>query len=96
MTRDLLDHNLRFNNVVPIVFSAITISISSASVYFSVINRISLVEQKIDTIINQQQEVIKNFDKREAAEDARYTNLATRVGTNSIRLTKLETIDGIK
>lgn len=77
---------------VPIITSIVLVALA----FGAVLTRIALVEQKQDTIISQNAELLKTFKEEKVADDLRYTNLATRVGTNSTRLTALETLEQVR
>lgn len=77
---------------VPIVTSAVMIALS----YGVLLTKVALLAQGQDTIIAQNEELLKNFKEQKVADDLRYSNLASRVGTNSTRLTAIETLENIR
>ena len=77
---------------VPIVTSAVMLALS----YGVLLTRIALLEQKMDTLISQNQQFIQQVKDRELAEDARYKEVLSRVGTNSTRITALETLESVR
>lgn len=77
---------------VPIVTSAVMIALS----FGALLTKIALLNKGQETIIAQNEELLKNFKEQKIADELRYTNLASRVGTNSTRLTALETIQNIR
>lgn len=77
---------------VPIVTSAVMIALS----FGALLTKIALLNKGQETIIAQNEELLKNFKEQKIADELRYTNLASLVGTNSTRLTALETIQNIR
>lgn len=80
--RDLLEHTLKFNNVIPIVSSAIMITASAVLLYSRFDKRLALIEQKqvemnakLDTLLT----------KYASVED-RYGKLALQVNTLEVKL----------
>lgn len=96
MSQDAANHSIKLTVVISIVCSSILATVSGATIYFSLVTRLALMEQKQDTIIAQNKELIETFKARDLVEETRYNNLATRVGTNSNRLTSLETLEQIR
>lgn len=77
---------------VPIITSAVMIALS----FGTLLTKIALLNKGQETIIAQNEELLKSFKEQKIADDLRYSNLAGRVGTNSTRLTALETIENIR
>lgn len=79
--QDLLQSTLKFNNVVPLVISAIMITTSAVMLYGAMDKRLALIEQrqaemniKLDTLINKY-----------ALVEERYGSLALKVNTLETR-----------
>ena len=96
MKHDATNHSVKLTVVVSMISSSVIATITGASIYFSLVTRLSLMEQKQDTIIAQNQQMLDQFKEREITEDNRYTSLAGRVGNNSTRLTTLETLETVR
>lgn len=94
----MTDHYIKFISRPEISFwIPIIIALLSAVLSFGVLlTRVSLLEQGQNTIIAQNEELLKSFKEQKIADELRYSNLAGRVGTNSTRLTALETLENIR
>lgn len=77
---------------VPIVTSAVMIALS----FGALLTRIAILDQGQKTIIAQNEELLKTFKEEKIADDLRYNGLASRIGTNSTRLTALETLEKVR
>jgi len=78
---DLLQSTLKFNNVVPIVVSAIMMTASAVLTYSAISVRLALVEQKLDSLISQNEKLI-----------TKYSEVESRYGTLSLKVNSLETL----
>jgi len=72
---------LAFNNIVPLVTSAVLIALS----FGTLMTRVAVLETKIDTLLAQNQQML-----------AKYSNVEVRYGDLSLKVRNLETIEGIK
>ena len=78
---DLLQSTLKFNNVIPIVVSAIMMTASAVVTYSAISVRLALVEQKLDSLISQNERLI-----------IKYSEVESRYGTLSLKVNSLETL----
>jgi hypothetical protein len=69
------------NNWIPIIASVMTITLS----YGVLMTRISILETKIDTLLNDQKIIL-----------TKYSDVESRYGMLSLKVRNLETIAGIK
>lgn len=68
---------LQINNILPIVFSLITVALSFAALN----THIMLIDQKVDILLAQQKEIL-----------AKYRDVEIRYGEVSLKVQALETI----
>jgi len=72
---------MTFNNVVPIVTSAVMITIS----WMTLITRIELLNQKIDYLVKNQEEYFQ-----------RNKEVQVRLGDHGLRISRLEVLQGFE
>lgn len=93
---DLLQSTLKFNNVVPIVTSAIMMTASVLLLYSAINVRLSLSEQsqvemgkKLDILIAQNDKILEKTQTDAKEWETRYGSLALKIG-------QLETLEGLR
>lgn len=91
-SQDLLQSTLKFNNVIPIVASAIMMAISAFSLYTTMSIRLALVEQKQDIIIAQNKEMIDQNRLRLTEIDTKIIANETKLTGLALKVNSLETL----
>ncbi len=69
------------HNAIPVIFSLISTAITIALSYASLDRRLALLEQKVDTVIEQQKLLL-----------VKYSEVETRYGILALKIERLETI----
>lgn len=83
MKNDVLNHTIKFNNLIPLLSSVVMVVASTVIVYSKVDKRLALIEQnqtvisdKIDTLIEK------------------YASVELRYGKIALQVQNLETLEG--
>lgn len=85
MKNDLLNHQLKFNNVVPLLASTIMITASTVMIYGAVDKRLALIEQNQISMNNKLDTLIE-----------KYASVESRYGKIALQIQNLETLEGVR
>lgn len=84
MTQDITRSNIRITIVVSLIVSTVLTTVSVASIYFALTNRLSLMEQKQNEIAEKLDTLIE-----------KYASVESRYGTMALKVNSLETLQRV-
>ena len=89
MTTDLAQQTVKVNVVVNILVSTVSVAISGMLIYNAISVKIAVNNDKLDTLIAQNEKILNKVEALNSSWETRFGNLALKIG-------HLETLEGIR